>query len=169
MKRFLRGVPLIAVLCTSFVVQPARAESITVTYVAAAALSSNANTATIGESVGVDIAGATGVIAPLGGFNVTPTGKDIKVSITDLGSATGVPYSVCQENTVDPVAGDTNDCGGDIGANDDVSFPGQCSDGSKTKEYTFPSNNEVTIFIFVPGPAIGCDGFGSVGMATVQR
>ena len=129
----------------------ARAQTTKVTYVAAGAISA-ARTLTAPAPVGK--------IAPLGGFSVVPSGTYITVMVEDVGSATGVPFSVCQANKSDAPAGGF--CGD--GA-DDISFGEQCA-GPKARKFSgFKPRNPISIFVFTP--TLSCTGYGTVGTATV--
>ena len=149
MKKWLRLVPALLLVIPG----SAHAAQTTVTYVAAAALSS---------STTVNLPAPVGRVAPLGGFSVVPTGTSIGVKIQDIGSAAGVPYSVCQGNNPEPTP---TLCGDGV---DDIDFAETCSDPTKFQQYGgLKPGNPVAIFIF--SASLNCDGQGTVGTAIVNH
>ena len=149
MRKLLRTfAPMLALL---LVPTGASAATQTWTYVAAAALS-------CGGGVCSPSAGGQN-FAPLGAFQVTPTGTSITFDVDDA-AGPGVSVSLCQENKATGTDA-ANLCGD---GPDDVQVS-DCSTGSAQTKGGFTAGNPVLVSIFTAD--IVCEGIGTTGTAKV--
>ena len=151
MRKLIRFLaPLVAGLLLPATAQASTTSSYS--YIAAIALASGGSVSARGQN-----------LAPLGGFTITPASTTVTVKIEDTASASGVPYSVCQENDTTTSPNDVGNLCGDGG--DDIGGQTQCSTGASKTFTGFKPGNPVGIFIFAEDTS--CDGVGSTGTATV--